>query len=311
MSKTTESLQKPLFMPPPQPDTSTNAPIALTMTLSDSKAKHRKKKNKKAKARDRAKSSAQAANTPIEPFIAADAVQNEPAPPFAIETPTEPFIAADAVQSEPAPPFTTETPTEPFITADEVQSEPAPSFITETPTEPFIAVDTVQSELAPPFATETFPPISLERDDRIVVRPPYSGSSSDSTRFSTHPVAYGLAALILIVFLGGLWWWNASETNPSPEDADTRTQLTTLPSKPPSDIEPFPTPSAPASSVENTPEPDLEQILGQEPGSESGWEQELMGIPPLPMNQQQGRHNQYNPINLTETKNAPPHSPLP
>ncbi|MCL2162298.1 MAG: hypothetical protein FWH56_10510 [Betaproteobacteria bacterium] len=198
---------------------------------------------------------------------------------------------------------TVDTPIEPFITADTVMDN--------TPNEPFIAADTVQSEFAPLFATETFPPISLERDDRIVVDPPYPGSRpvpTQSLRESIHPAVYGLAAIILIVFLGMFWQWNSRETNRSSDNVEA--PFPALPSEFPSDVEPSRVLSAPASSVQKTPPPDPElTLLKPEPVSE----QDLLSIPSLPTNQQQGRHNIYNPSRPAETRGDAPisRSPLP
>jgi hypothetical protein len=185
--------------------------------------------------------------------------------------------------------------------------------------EPFIGA--TQAEPVSPFnkpepslSTESFPPVFPEKSDRIVVEPlypgsspypgslPYPGSSRIPTqviRESIPPAAIGLAAIILIVFLGGLWWWNSGETVSFPEDVG----------EPPPMSEPLPKavssppPSTPASPAENTAAFSPEE---QPPGLESG----LMSIPSLPANQQQGRHNQYNPA-TTKDDPLPSVSPAP
>ena len=178
--------------------------------------------------------------------------------------------------------------------------------------EPFIAANTAQdesepfsSEPEPAFVAETFPPVSLEKDDRIVVEPPYPGQSPVSTQYaqeSAHPAILGLAAIILVAFLGGLWWWNSGKTDYFPED--TGAPLPTLSSDPIPDAKPFPTLPPPASPAENTPtfRPE-EQLSEQAPELELRSERGLMNIPSLPANQQQGRHNRHNP---TEIKDDPP-----
>ncbi len=228
-------LPDPAATPPSQPNVSTNAFTAATKIFSGNKISRRKKKRKKAR---------------------------EHAKLFAAKPLIEPFIAANTTQNEPAPPLITEA------------------------------------------------PVSLDENDRLVVEPLYPGPSPvpmPVIRESIHPAIFGLAAIILIVFLGGLWWWNSKEAEPFPEDIDAPT--TTLSSEPLPDAEPSLAISTPAPPAENTstssPE---EQILEQEPESEPGSEQGLMNIPSLPANQQQGRHNQYNP---TEIKDEDPLSVSP
>ncbi|MCL1825847.1 MAG: hypothetical protein FWG26_07915 [Betaproteobacteria bacterium] len=173
--------------------------------------------------------------------------------------------------------------------------------------EPFIPANTastVQDEPASPLAAETF--VFPERDDRIAAKPSWLESSpvpTQSIRKSIHPAALGIAALVLIVFLGGLLWWNSGET----ESSGALPQ--TLSSEPLPDTEP----PTPGSSTENTlasnPKPVVEPAVEQVSISEPGSEPELMSIPSLPMNQQQGRHN--NQHNLAETSDSEVPYPLP
>ncbi|MCL2876171.1 MAG: hypothetical protein FWF12_07765 [Betaproteobacteria bacterium] len=145
--------------------------------------------------------------------------------------------------------------------------------------EPFIpsssTVDTVQNEPEPTLAAETLSSPLPEMGDRIVVEPPYPGSSPVPTQFvreSTPPAMFGIAATILVVFLGGLWWWNSGKTTHFPEGANT--PLPTQSSEPLRGTSP-----SPANTSASFPETASEQKL------------DLMGIPSLPENQRQGRHN--------------------
>jgi len=192
-------------------------------------------------------------------------------------------------------------------------------FAQKPPIEPFIG--TAQNEPVSPFnkpeplftgeTFPTFPTASPEKNDRIVVEPPYPGPSPIPTQFvreSIHPGIFGLAAIILIVFLGGLVWWNASETESFPEDIDAPLQALTSESipEPIPDTESSLTLSTPAPPVESLPAFDPEeQVLEQEAGSG------LMNIPSLPTNQQQGRHNQYSPAEIKDEEPPSISSPLP
>ncbi|MDR2881460.1 MAG: hypothetical protein LBV29_06130 [Azoarcus sp.] len=167
--------------------------------------------------------------------------------------------------------------------------------------EPFIG--TVQNEPASSFSTETFPPISLEGSDRIVVERSYLESSPVPTQFireSIHPAVLGVAAAILILFLGGLLWWNFGETDHS--QANVLLPTTSSESLP--GAKPSLTLSTPDSSAEDAPV----LLLEQERVSASEPESELMNIPSLPANQRQGRHNQHD---TTEIEDPPPLSLYP
>jgi len=153
-----------------------------------------------------------------------------------------------------------------------------------TPIEPFISspptADTVQDQREPTLTDETFPPVSLEMDDRIVVEPLYPDPSSVLfIREKIHPAIYGVAFAILAVFLSAFWWWGSEKTDPLQEDAGA--PLPVLSSKPLRNAEPSRPLSAPASPTEGT--------LATTPTPEQ--ELELMDIPSLPENQRQGRHN--------------------
>lgn len=156
------------------------------------------------------------------------------------------------------------------------------------PVEPFIssspAESTIQDIREPTLANETFSPVSLEMGDRIVVEPPYPGPASAPMQFMReriHPAMFGVAFIILVVFLGSFWWWGSKKTDPFPEDASAT--LPAPPSEPLRNAEPSLPPSAPDSPAEDT------LVFTPETGSEQ--ETELMSIPSLPENQRQGRHN--------------------
>jgi len=100
-----------------------------------------------------------------------------------------------------------------------------------------------------------------------------------SIRESIHPGIFGIAAAILIVFLGMLWWRNSGKTDTSPEGPDV--PLPTLSSDPSPNIKP----SMPATPAEPPP------ISSPKLASEQDLKSELMDIPSLPANQRQGRHN--------------------
>jgi hypothetical protein len=191
------------------------------------------------------------------------------------------------------------------IAANATQNEPV-----FPPNEPIFPPDEPESH----FIGETFPPISLDKNDRIVVEPLYPERFPVPVQFSResiHPAVFGLAAIILIVFLGGLWWWNSKEADFSPEDIDASPPALSSEFFP--DAEPSLTLSSPDSPAENTPvfnPEEQEQILEQKAGLEPGSEPGLMGIPSLPANQQQGRHNRYTPP-VIEDDSSPSLYPLP
>jgi hypothetical protein len=148
-----------------------------------------------------------------------------------------------------------------------------------------------------------------------MVDPPYPGSSAipgQYIRKNTHPAMPGIAAIILIVFLGGLLWWNFGKTDRFPEDADTPpSALSSDPLQ--EDTDPILTLSTPALPEENTPPPFDPELASQseyEPESET----ELMSIPSLPTNQQQGRHNRHDQPEITDDKplsSYQPSAPVP
>ena len=193
----------------------------------------------------------------------------------------------------------------------------AQSSAPNPPIEPFIGATQTEpvspfSKPEPTLAAEPFPPLLPEKSDRIVVEPPYPepfpypGSSRipmQSIRQSIPPAVFGLAAFILIVFLGGLWWWNSGEAVSLAEDVGEPLPM----SEPlPKVVAPSRPPSAPASPAENT------SAFSQDepPSSEAG----LMNIPSLPANQQQGRHNRYNPVIIKDSEplSTPPDpAPIP
>jgi len=202
--------------------------------------------------------------------------------------------------------FAQNTPIEPFIGASSLQN----AFIapgTPPPTEPFIASSTPQNEPLSPFVTEFSPPIFQENNDRIVAEPLYPESSPvppQLIRESTPPAMFGLAAIILIVFLGGLWWWNTGERDSFPENIDE--PLSALPSESLPDAESSLPLSTLASPAEDMPAFNLEEQV-----SEQGPEPGMMSIPSLPTNQQQGRHNRYSPAEIKDEEPPLSLSPYP
>jgi hypothetical protein len=122
---------------------------------------------------------------------------------------------------------------------------------------------------------------------------------------------FGIAAIVLIVSLGGFLWRNSGKTDRFPENADT--PLSTLYSEPLHDTDPAPTLSTPASPEEDT---DMPPALALEllpiPETEPGSEPELMSIPSLPANQQQGRHNRHDlPGIEDDAPSTPASAPVP
>jgi hypothetical protein len=160
----------------------------------------------------------------------------------------------------------------------------------------------IQSESVP---SPSFP----EGDDRIVVEPLYPRPSTLPTqhiRENIHPAMLGIAAIVLIVFLGGLLWWNFGKADRFPEDADAPPP--TLSYDPLQDPDPILTLSTTAPPEENTPpasDPEPASEPEHEPESEPG----LMNIPSLPMNQQQGRHNRHDLPEITDDKPLSSHQP--
>lgn len=170
-----------------------------------------------------------------------------------------------------------------------------------TPTEPFIpafpAMSAVQNEPPEPTmppAVKAFPPILLENDERIAADL-LSGPSNvppQAFREGIHPALPVIAIFVLIVCLGGFFLWNSGETAPSPENAET--SLAAQPSEPAPDVGSPPFSPAPVSELKDT--------SALNPEMEPEQEADLMDIPSLPSNQQQGRHNQFNPIIIIESE---------
>ena len=253
-------LQKPVFTPPPQPDDMTAASTVPTMIFSGNDKAHLLQKPVFTPPPQPDALTA-ASTVPTMIFSGNDKAHLLQKPVFTPTPQPDALTAASTV------------PTMIFSGRDAGLVEP---FISHPPT-----IDTVQNEPAPLFAGGAFPQPLLQKDDRIVADFPYPGSSpvtKQSIREGIHPAILGIAAAILIVFLGMLWWWNSEKPDYSPEAADA--PLQTLPSDPVPDPIPDPVPDpTPASSPKLVPEWETE------PGPE------LMGIPSLPMNQRQGRHN--------------------
>ncbi|MCL2590146.1 MAG: hypothetical protein FWD67_04505 [Betaproteobacteria bacterium] len=179
--------------------------------------------------------------------------------------------------------------------------------------EPFIShfpgANTVQNKPEPFFTSKTFSSPFPERDSRIVADPPYprlSHMSTQSIRENTHPAIIGIAAAILVVFLGMLWWWNSGKTDDHLENADALPPTISPPGHLPN-AEPSMPPSTLTSPAKDTPASNPKLM------SEQGSELELISIPSLPMNQRQGRHNSTE-VNIEIKDNIPPSpysSPLP
>jgi hypothetical protein len=210
------------------------------------------------------------------------------------------FSGADKVQQKPV--FTT-PPSQPDAPAT-TSAAPTTDFsdISIGSIEPYISppsdASTVQSEPAPALVVP-------ERDDRIVVEPPYPGSSPIPTqliRESIRPSVFAIGAIVLVVFLGVFLLWNSGRMNRFPEDGDT--PPSTLSLEPLHDTDPALTLSTPASPEENTP-----KAFTPEPEHESGSRLELMSIPSLPMNQQQGRHNRHDLPEITDDKTSSSYQP--
>ncbi|MCL1860422.1 MAG: hypothetical protein FWG52_02655 [Proteobacteria bacterium] len=208
----------------------------------------------------------------------------------------QPVHAGTATLIEPSIPPLSPSSTAP-ITAGIGREEPvlSPENDAIAPVFLDIASDTTRNEPTLSPVDDTIPPVSLDRDERIV-EASYSRSSLASVhsiRESIPPATIlSIAALALIVFLGGLLWWNSGETK------DTGALPQTLSSEPLPDSG-SPTSAPPAeNTLASSPEPAAEQVSISEPGSET----ELMNIPSLPMNQQQGRHNQHNSAKANDSE---------
>jgi hypothetical protein len=271
-----------LSAPPPQPDAPTAAPALPTMIFSGARK---------------------------EPSLLQKPVSTPPAQPDALTAAsTLQTVILSGIPKEPGllqKPISTPPPQPDALTA----ASTLPTMIFSGKgaglIEPRISsspgASTVQNEPAPS-------PSFLERDDRIVVDPPYPRSSTVPTqhiREGIPPAVFGIAAIVLIVFLAGLLWWNF---NPGKTDHFTEEAETALPTpsfEPLQDTDPILTFSTPPPPEENIPTP-----FDQELASESG--PELMSIPSLPTNQQQGRHNQHNlPEIMDDNPSSPRQPPAP